>query len=220
MKALRLRWQQLATRVDSLSLRERLLVLAAATLGTLSLLFIALLEPIQKRQQLMLLTTSGLQAEIGPLREQIAEAERLGQDGPSAELARLRDMAAALQAEIDEREEGMVAPARLIATIRTLLAEQPGLELLEVATTPAQAALPTPDEQQQATRPTQTFYKYGITLRVRGRYADLTAYLTRLESEPWTVRWESVRIDATQHPRLELTLKLDTLSREPTWAPL
>ncbi|MFZ5491308.1 MAG: hypothetical protein ACOY6E_02245 [Pseudomonadota bacterium] len=220
MKALLLRWQQLVTRVDSLSLRERLLMLAAAAVVTLSLLFMVLIEPIQKRQQLMVLTTSGLQAEIGPLREQIAAAARLGQDGPGSELARLRDTATALQAEIDQREEGMVGPARLITTIRTLLTEQPGLELLEVATTPAQAALPIPDEQQQATPQTQTFYKYGITLRVRGRYADLTAYLTRLERESWTVRWESVRIDATQHPRLDLTLKLDTLSREPTWAPL
>ena len=55
---------------------------------------------------------------------------------------------------------------------------------------------------------------------MRGNYADLTAYLTRLESAPWTVQWESVRIDARQHPWLEMTLKLNTLSREPTWSHL
>jgi MSHA biogenesis protein MshJ len=220
VNALRLRWQALSMRIDGRSFRERLLLLIGAAAVTLSLLFVGLIEPEQKQQQLMLLTTSSLQAEIWPLREQLAEAQRLNQDGQDAELARLRATAAALQAAIDARESGLVAPARLIATLKTLLAAQPGLELLEVATAPAQAALPTPDEQQEATPPAPTFYKHGITLRVRGSYADLTAYLTRLESEPWTVQWESMRIDATRHPRLELTLKLNTLSREPTWAGL
>jgi len=45
-------------------------------------------------------------------------------------------------------------------------------------------------------------------------------YVERLESLPWTMQWESVRLDAHAHPRIELTLKLNTLSRESTWARL
>ena len=220
MNALRLRWQALAMRIDRLSFRERLLLPAGAAAVTLSLPFIGLIEPVQKQQQSMLLTMSGLQEEIWPLREQLAEAQRLNQDGQDAELARLRATATTLQAAIDARESGMVAPTRLVAILKMLLAEQPGLELLEVATASAQAALPRPDDQQEALPAEESFYKHGITLRVRGSYADLTAYLTRLEGEPWTVQWESLRVDATAHPRLELTLKLNTLSREPTWAHL
>lgn len=220
MNALQQRWQALAMRIDGLSFRERLLVLAGAAGITLSLLFIGLIEPVQKQQQLMLLTTSGLQMEIGPLREQLAEAQRLTQDGQDGELARLRETATTLEQAIKTRESGLVAPARLVAILKTLLAEQPGLELLEVATAPGQAALPKPDDPQEVLPPAESFYKHGITLRVRGGYADLTAYLMRLESEPWTVQWESMRIDANQHPWLELTLTLNTLSREPTWAHL
>lgn len=220
MNALQQRWKALAMRIDGLSFRERLLVLAGAAGVTLSLLFVGLIEPVQKQQQLMLLTTSGLQMEISPLREQLAEAQRLTQDGQDGELARLRETATTLEQAIKARESGLVAPARLVAILKTLLAEQPGLELLEVATAPAQAALPKPDDSQEALPAAESFYKHGITLRVRGSYAHLTTYLMRLESEPWTVQWESMRIDANQHPWLELTLRLNTLSREPTWAHL
>ncbi len=220
MNALKQRWQALSMRIDGLSFRERLLVLVGAAGVTLSLLFVGLIEPVQKQQQLMLQTASGLQLEIAPLREQLAEAERINQDGQDSVLARLRETATTLEQAIKARESGLVAPARLVAILKALLAEHPGLELLEVDTAPGQAALVGPEDAGETLPPEESFYKHGITLRVRGNYADLTAYLTRLESAPWTVQWESVRIDARQHPWLELTLKLNTLSREPTWSRL
>ena len=93
------------------------------------------------------------------------------------------------------------------------------------ATAPGKPALATPEanvaaEPPASLPPAQTFYKHGVTIRLQGSYAELTRYVERLEALPWTMQWESVRLDAHAHPQIELTLKLNTLSREPTWARL
>ncbi len=224
MNALKQRWQVWALRIDALSFRERVLVFLAVAGVALSLMFVGLIEPALKRQEQMLQIASGLQQEIFGLREQLDSRERLSQDGHDGELTRLRDEAAAIERDVKARERGLIPPDRMVAALKALLAEQPGLTLLSLETDPVRPALASStDAAAEAAAPTpagETFYKHGVTLRVAGGYANLTDYLAHLERMPWTVQWESVQVDASRHPHLELTLKLNTLSREPTWARL
>ena len=50
-----------------------------------------------------------------------------------------------------------------------------------------------------------------------GRYADLVAYLERLEALPWRLNWSEATLDAAARPLLTLTLTVHTLSLEEAW---
>lgn len=213
-------------RIDNLTFRERLLVFGAVATVLLAVLYVGLIEPSLKQQELMRQTVSELNAELDPLREQLAQAENANQAGQDSEMAQTADAIAAVEKDIEALQRRMLGPGEATALLRALLAQQAQLTLLELFTDAAKPAVPAPlTDPAGPAGPTapphaETFFKHGITLRVAGSYADLTAYLGQLERVAWTVRWESVRLDATHHPRIELTLKLDSISRTPEWSEL
>lgn len=225
MDSLKLTWKTWSMRIDAMSFRERILVFLAVAGVALSLMFVGLIEPALKRQEQMLSNSAVLQQEIFTLREQQASADPLNQNGVNSELGRLRAQAKLIEQQVKARESGLIAPGKMIAALKTLLAEQSGLTLVSLETEPGKPALAAPEGEVAAEPPTplppaQIFYKHGVTIRLQGSYAELTHYVERLEALPWTMQWESVRMDAQAHPQIELTLKLNTLSREPTWARL
>lgn len=223
MSPLQQRLQALSIRIDNLAFRERLLVFVATATVLISALYVALIEPLLQQQQLMRATAGDLEAEIAPLREQLAQAERAAQSDQDSETVNTAEAIAAVERDIEMLQSRMIGPGEATQLLRTLLVQQPRLSLLELSTAAPQPALPAAetDPTEPSTAPAvEPFHKHGITLRAAGSYADLTAYLQQLEQMPWTVRWESVRMDATHHPRIELTLKLDSISREPAWSQL
>ncbi len=60
-------------------------------------------------------------------------------------------------------------------------------------------------------------YKHGVQITVRGSYADLVQYLTALEKLPTRMFWGTAKMKVVQHPTVELTLTLYTLSLDKTW---
>ncbi|MDO9220231.1 MAG: hypothetical protein Q7T90_04305 [Thiobacillus sp.] len=225
MDSLKLTWKTWSMRIDAMSFRERILVFLAVAGVALSLMFVGLIEPALKRQEQMLLNSAALQDEIFSLREQQAGLDPLNQGGANSELGRLRAQAKAIEQQVKTRESGLVAPEKMIAVLKTLMDEQSGLTLISMETEPGKPVLTTPasdlaTEAPPPISPADVFYKHGVTMQVQGSYAELTRYVARLEALPLTMQWESVHLDAHAHPLVELTLKLNTLSRESTWARL
>jgi MSHA biogenesis protein MshJ len=166
-----------------------------------------------------------LQREVFSLREQLASGEQRNQSGMNSEIHRLRAEAAALERTVKDRENGMIPPGKMISALKSLLAEQAGLTLISLHTeaprplrTDAAGVAANETPQAGTMPPTEQLYQHGVVLHVQGSYAQLTDYVRRLEGLPWAMQWQSMNLDAGQHPRLELTLRLSTLSREPTWA--
>lgn len=225
MDSLKLTWKTWSMRLDTMSFRERVLVFLAVAGVTLSLLFVGLIEPALKSQAQMQLNIASLQEEIFSLREQQAALDPANQNGANSELGRLRAQAKAIEQQVKSAENGLVAPEKMLAVLQTLMEEQSGLKLLAMETEPGKPVMTAPESDPAAEAPApvlpaEVFYKHGVTLRLQGSYAELTRYVARLEELPWTLQLESVRLDARAHPAIELTLKLNTLSREATWARL
>lgn len=223
MSPLQQQWQALSIRIDNLTFRERLLVFGAVATVLLAVLYVGLIEPSLKQHQLMRQTISELNAELGPLREQLTQAEDASQAGQDSEMAQTAEAIAAVEQDIETLRRSMRGPGEATRLLRALLAEQAQLTLLELSTDAAKPAVPAPltEPAEPADLPrAEPFFKHGMTLRVAGSYAGLTAYLGQLERIALAVRWESIRMDATRHPRIELTLKFDSISRKPEWSQL
>jgi MSHA biogenesis protein MshJ len=211
----------------ALSLRERVLAVAAAV-GVLFLLVeFAWVGPQQ--------------AQAKVLREQLArqtsETEALAQALASIAARPTADPLAAQRAERDElrktiaQAESVIGRAtadiRMGEVIRKLVAATPGLTLVSLKTvasqmlfkgSPAVAAAPPasgPRAPAAALPALPTLYKHGVEVAVKGRYASLLPYLQGLERNANGVFWSSVRLDAAQYPDLTLRMTLHTLSVQP-----
>ncbi|MBT9540406.1 type II secretion system protein GspM [Thiobacillus sp.] len=226
MDSLKLAWKTWSMRIDAMSFRERILVFVAVAGVAMSLMFVGLIEPALKRQEQMLMNSAALQEEIFTLRGQLASLDPANQSGANTELGRLRAQAKLIEQQVKARESGLIGPEKMIAALKTLMSDQSGLTLVSLENVPGKPAVTTSDTDATTDTPAppplpvELYYTHGVTLRLQGSYAELTRYVERLEALPWTLQWESVRLDANAHPRIELTLKLNTLSREATWARL
>jgi MSHA biogenesis protein MshJ len=220
-------WQKLAERFNALQPRERVIILIAVVAGT-ALIFDALaFQPAQARRKL-------LEQQIVQARQQLKTAEAVLETkqsvGDSHAVKRtyrdaLRDRLAEIDQSIKGLQEGLVPPERMAKLLEGVLARTGGVQLLSLRALPpqrfdsaeaapktgAQAAKPAPKEPERA------IYQHGFEITLQGSYDDLYEYLARLEKLPWQMFWSRISVQAEQHPRLRMTLTVQTLSLTSAW---
>lgn len=208
------RLQQIAERVGAMSLRERVFVFAAALVVTLAAVQWLLIDPASLRAQQARDRIQAAEDSLAEIaRQQAPQAaghdpdQRL-REQLAVQEARLAELGAALEA----RERSLVPPERMREVLREMVQGPGGLRIVGFKSLPPQAVgLP------GAAEGTPGFYRHGFELSVSGRYADLVAYLERLEALPWQLVWSEARLDAAGWPELLLTLTVHTLSLEEAW---
>ena len=97
--------------------------------------------------------------------------------------------------------------------LKNVVREQDGIRVVGFKTLSPQAVA-LPDAVEGAP---PGFYRHGFEITVSGRYAELVAYLERLEALPWRLSWIEATLDAAARPELTLTLTVHTLSLEEAW---
>jgi len=60
-------------------------------------------------------------------------------------------------------------------------------------------------------------YRHGVELSLEGSYGDLLAYLEELEALPEHLLWGQVQLKVEQYPRVQLSLRVYTLSADLDW---
>ncbi|MFP5407770.1 MAG: hypothetical protein ACLGGY_00580 [Gammaproteobacteria bacterium] len=209
--------RQFEERVGVMSLRERVMVFAAAVVVALALVQVLLIDRAHARAQQ---ANDRLQAAVAGLTA--IEVQRGPQAGRAATdpdqaaraaLAAQEAQLARLNAELDARGRALVAPERMHAVLKDVVRGQSGVRIVgfkTLAPQPVSLAAGT-----EASLP--GFYRHGFEVEVQGGYADLVAYLERLEALPWNLSWVEARLDAAMRPDLKLTLIVHTLSLEAAW---
>jgi MSHA biogenesis protein MshJ len=178
-----------------------------------------------------------LEQQIVQTRQQLKTAEAIMQTkqsvGDSHAVKRTyRDALRGRLAEIDQNikglQEGMVPPERMAKLLEGVLARTAGLQLLSLRALPPQrfesrAAAPAPKAGAQAAKPApkeepeRTIYQHSFEITLQGSYDDLYEYLARLEKLPWQMFWSRISVQAEQHPKLRMTLTVQTLSLAKAW---
>jgi MSHA biogenesis protein MshJ len=204
---MRLDWKSLAARIDDMSLRERAMLFASASLVILVLSHVLLIEPALRAQKALIERVTRNQTQINAVRaeiEKIVQAEADGGRHPELEAIR------ALEQRIEQADEAMaqrsrefVAPERLPALLGDMLGTGRQVRLESLKLLPG-----TPLPQAGG------FYRHGVELRLRGSYFDLLAYLEDLEKLPSLVLWGKVALHVERYPEVQLEVVVYTLSRQ------
>lgn len=225
---IRMQWARLVARIDAMSLRERVMIFAAAA----SLLVFAInamfLDPLLAEQKQLVLQVVQQQAKMQAVQAQLQAVTQGKNDGAlislRAKVRQLQQQLGAGEAYLESRRDKLVPPDRMGALLEQVLNQNGRLQLVALETLAAEPLLDTP-----ALKPADTaaingvtgqerqVYKHGVKLTVRGSYADLVQYLTALEKLPTQMFWGSAKMSVQQYPVTEMTLTLYTLSLDTVW---
>lgn len=209
--------REISARIGAISLRERVFVFVAAVVVVLALVQTLLIDGGSMRKQnaqARLQSATEALAQIGQQRQQLAgQAGRDPDRAARAALATQETRLAELNAELEKIERTLIPPERMNQVLKNVVKGEGGIRVVGLKTLSPQAVA-LPDAAEGAP---PGFYRHGFEITVSGSYADLVAYLERLEALPWNLSWVEATLDASARPDLKLTLKVHTLSLEEAW---
>lgn len=214
---------KIAARVDGMSLRERALIFGAAALLLVSLIDSLFLNPLLQQQKRLSAQVVQQQEKMKEIQAQLAmllQAKQADSTSPQRERIRqLRQQIADGETYLQGRRDKLVPPDKMAALLEQMLRRNGRLQLVAMETLPVTPFIePAADADVQPAAALETqMYKHGVQITVRGSYADLLQYLTALEKLPTRMFWGVAKMNVVQHPSVELTLTLYTLSLDKTW---
>lgn len=237
-------WTKLATRIDALSLRERIMVFAALAAAIVFLMHFFALGPQLRKQDALNAQISQQNNNIEGIDNEIRARVEAAQTDPDAavrtRLASVREETEKLSLQLRAMQNGLVAPERMAPLLDSILRANGRLTLVSVRTLPVESVLEagrraagTAPEAAQATAPAtpatpagatpgtaELLYRHGVEITVRGNYLDMIAYMNALEGLPTQLFWGRAQLEAEAWPASRLTLTLYTLSLDRKWMKL
>jgi MSHA biogenesis protein MshJ len=228
------RLARLATRIDALTLRERVLLFAAIAASTIFVVYFFGLGPMAARQDLLrtriVQQQNNLEGIDNEIREKV-EAAQVDPDAPTRERIRAaRAQLDALATSLRAMQNGLVPPERMAPLVDGILRANGRLQLVSMRTLPVEpvpgaakpqtAPVSAGAEAQSANKQGALLYRHGVEVSVRGNYLDMIAYMAALEAMPTQLFWGRAQLDAETWPASRLTLALYTLSLDAKWMKL
>ncbi|GAB3447608.1 type II secretion system protein GspM [Massilia solisilvae] len=147
-------WQKFAGRVDALSLRERVLLFAAAATVIVSLAYFTVLGPVFRKELALRAQISQQQNNLDGMNDEIArKIEAYQRDPDAATRARLeavKNESARLGDSLRAMQKGLVAPERMGPLVDTILRANGRLQLLSMRTLPVSSLNESPAAPAEA----------------------------------------------------------------------
>lgn len=203
--------ENLALRFKKLTVRERVLVLAASLAALVVIWNLTLMDPLNARR-------NALQQELAMMQD------AMGATADAADAAQAADPLSvafrkkqSLQGELDQvnaqltkESGGLIEPQRMADVINKVLSRQPGVTLVSLKNLPPQSLAKNP---ALAAGP----YIHPVELIVEGNYLDVLAYLHALEALPYRFFWRALELQTTEYPVNRVRIELGTLSMDREW---
>jgi len=197
-------------RIDSASLRERVLIFLAVTMVMVLIANLALIDPLRARQRQLASDTSQRQSELKTIQAELRRLAAIDNADPNAMLnaraAVLRGELSSLDARVMAEQQRFTAPERVREVLDEMLQRNKRLALVELKTLPVSVI----DGGKRV-------FRHGVELTVTGTYAELFEYLAALERLPTQLYWGKADLEVVDHPRSRLRLVVYTVSLDKAW---
>jgi MSHA biogenesis protein MshJ len=200
-----------AARFDRLSMRERLLILAAV-LAVLFVLWDALmLAPLEVRRRALSTEVDSLQSGIAAT---TAVLQSSMNDDPThtaaLQIARTQRDIDALDRQLQSAAVGLLPPERMTAVLQDVLRRRQQVTLVSLRTETATQLV------QGSSEPGGP-YLHPVELVLRGRYLDILDYLQALEALHWRLYWKTLELDSSAYPIDRVRIEIGTISLDHAW---
>lgn len=206
--------QQLLTRFNALTLRERLVVLFAGVIVSSVCWYALLGERTFAQRERLGSETAEIQKRLDGLQSVALQLELPGADDDAESKTRLRQLqqrTAAVQDMIDDYTAELISPTEMARLLEMVLDRQSALRLRRLGNLGAQDLL-ADDEPGQ-----QRLYRHRFAMELEGPFLACLAYLEDLEDLPWRLYWQVLEIDADDYPNNRILIEVATLSLHEEW---
>jgi MSHA biogenesis protein MshJ len=220
-------WQKMNAKLDAMSLRERVLTFFALLVLLMAITYLLLISPLLGKQKKMAAQIVQQQKQMQDMQTQLSALGKAKIDDPSSPLRQRLQQSKQKLADAEELLRGqskhLVEPEKMVSLLEQVLRKNERLHLVNLQTlsvTPLvnkSAVMAGGESAVNAANPDKQVFKHGVQITLRGSYADLLQYLSVLEKAPVQMFWGEVQMKVVQHPTVELTLTLYTLSLDKTW---
>lgn len=234
-------WEQLTTKIDALTLRERGILLVVISVAIIFLFNSLLIEPQYLKQKILSEKIKQEQAQITATRMEIAQRIAGIRVDPDAELKkRIADAQQQLQqidSNLQDLQKNLVRPEKMTALLESILKRNHKLQLLSLKNLPVVNVI---DEMEESAslgtkivaaakaivgastnvaeqNMHEAIYKHEVEIVLQGSYLDMLHYMRELESLPEQVYWNKGKLTVIEYPKASLSLSLFTLSLEKKW---
>ena len=201
-------------KIDSMSRRERLLVMITALLSIVILWHVFFMEPLGQRadasraelESLKLRTETANQN----LEEQILQLAGAGNED-RWRIAEIRRRIDAINTELGDYAAELIDPAEMARVLEEILKEQTSLSLVRIRNKTPELI------SGDGERGTTSFYRHVLEIEVEGTYAACLEYLNAVEDLPWRLYWQLLDLEVIEYPRNRVRIEVSTLSLDEEW---
>ena len=200
-----------AARFNRLSVRERVLIVAAVLAAIMALWDTLLMQPLEVQRK-------ALTAEVDTLQSSIAAISQAMEAGRTTDPTRLalgqikatQQALAAVNRKLESTSAGLLPPQRMAEVIQDVLRQRHDVRLISLRSEPVV-------NLSQQSADSAGPYLHPVELIVEGRYLDVLEYLRALEALHWHLHWKTLELDSAHYPLNRVRIELGTLSLDQTW---
>lgn len=210
-------WDKLSTRVEALTVRERVIVLSTVAVGVLFIWGQFFFFPLQDRYKNASNSIRSMDQQQVEFANQIAVLDLQLADDPNRELLAQRQglelQLEKMKAQIEGQLSGLIAPEKMADVLRSVLIDQRSLKLISLKNLPVE---PFNMVEEGVESQGTALFSHSMELVVDGRYFDVLEYIKRLEQLKG-FNWQMLDYDVIDYPNARVTIRIRTLSLEEDW---
>jgi len=210
-------------KINQLSLRERVIIVAALAGLTIFLAWNFLLAPSYQKNQSLKARIAQSQGLIRTLNSQISGLQPPVDPNKLLEEKnnRLHSEIQALDKDLAQKTHSLVGPQEMKKRLAALLQRHPDLTLLRLENLPAEpldihSGAATGEEETEEGKQAQ-LYRHAVSVVFSGSYNATVSYLQSLRDQAGEFLWQELEITTQEYPQAEIKLILYTLSFDKGW---
>jgi MSHA biogenesis protein MshJ len=200
--------------IDTMSIRERLLVFATVVLLLTMLWYLFLMQPLAQQAATKRTEMEQIQARMetsnNSFEDQILQISGSG-TAYQERLAQMQERIDEINARLGDYAAELINPAEMSQVLQGVLKEQPKLRLIRIRNLNPESLSASADAK------TATFYKHGLEIEFEGSYFAGLEYLQQIETLPWRFYWQILELEVLEYPKNRFRLEVSTLSLDEEW---
>jgi len=227
----------LVNRIDSLSIRERGLILAGVIfmLFTVWDNFFMQVQTIEEKRIIAeLQMKQAEQTALNARLQRLLTEDRGDPDEANRQrLAELKSQLEEIETSVEDSAVHLVSPKNMAVILQTILDRSRGLELIGIRGLGASPLLGAAARRQPAQGTEEgdvennavradageldNAFRHGLAITFEGDYLSTLAYMRELESLEWRFFWDNLEYEVIEYPRGLITFTLYTISLDKDW---